>query len=107
MGESRRRQTIFEGQALRGETPIVDYRALMPKAPDYAPRERWGWGCFCVFDDADNVIDMVTVKLDGEKGFSTVLGELDYGKLQDATDMWRELKASGFMKRIVNFRLMH
>ena len=109
MGEAKRREMIFEGQTARGESPIVDFRALLPKAPGYEPRERWGWACFCVFDEHDNVLDMVTLRIDNsqdQKGFSTVIGDLDYGKLQDAYEMYRELKACGFRKRIVNFRIL-
>jgi hypothetical protein len=106
MGEQKRRESIFNAVGVNGET-IVDFRALLPRAPDYRPRELWGWACFCVFNDKDAVIDMVTIMQDGSKGFSSVMGELDYGHLQMAMECWQDLKACGFMKRIVNGSLLN
>jgi hypothetical protein len=107
MGEQKRRELVFNACQLAGQEYKVDYRELLPKAPDYKPRAKWGWGCFCVFDDKDNVVDLVTIKLDGAKGYSNAHGELDYGKLQDALEMWRELSECRFLKRIVNGALLH
>jgi hypothetical protein len=106
MGEAKRREIIFNSVGANGEA-MVDFRALLPKPPDYRPRERWGWACFCVFNDKDAVIDMVTIKLDGSKGFSSVMGELDYAHLQVAKECWQELKACAFLKRVVNGALLN
>ena len=92
---------IINSQATKDEGRF-DYRELIPKAPDYGPQARWGWGAFCVFDDKGTIVDIVTIKLDFSKGFSVTLGELKHAKLQIAKEIWNELRASGFNKRIVN-----
>lgn len=108
MGEQNRRDRAFEATRLVGGEYKFDHRELLPKEKDgYRPRAKWGWGCFCVFNDRDEIVDMVTIKLDGSKGFSSCHGELDHGKLQGAMEMWRELCDCRFMKRIVNCALLH
>ena len=107
MGEAKRREIVYNSLLLKGEEFKFDFKELIPKYPHYTPRAKWGWCCFMVFNDANEVVDLVSVKLDGSKGFSHAHGELDYGKLQDAKEMWRELVGCDFRKRIVNGSLLY
>ena len=106
MGENARRNKIFWANPTLGEQR-PDFSALLPKAPDFEPVAKYGWICFCVFNDLGEVVDMISLNKDGTKGYSTAFGELDFARLQTAKEMFGELYASRFTKRIVNSSLLH
>ena len=107
MGEAKRRELIFNATQLSGQEYQFDHRELIPKYPDYRPRAKWGWGCFCIFNDKNEVCDLVILKLDGSKGYSNAHGEFDHARLQQAKEMWQELCDCKFQKRIVNYTIFH
>jgi len=88
---------------------IRDFSLLLPKPPDYRPRQLWGWCCFCVFNDKGEIVDMVTLEPGKRKGFSAAHGDLSvqHDKMQMALEIWRELRRCNFAKRVVNGALIH
>ena len=87
---------------------IRDFSLLMPKAPDFKPRQLWGWVCFCVFNDKGEVIDIVTLEPKKRLGWSALHGDLksQHGKMELALECWHDLVRCNFRMRIVNGALL-